>query len=567
MTVIVKAERFRDSMTNGVKRSRMSFKTSAKPTFQWIRGELIGKGSYGRVYLALNATTGDVMAVKQVELPQKATEATKQQREVMEALKFEGATLYDLDHPHIVRFLGYEENTDSLSIVVFDNTVHFSEGLTKSFTSQMLQGLEYLHYRGIIHRDLKSANILVEQNGICKISDFGVSKRADELDARAHTAMKGTIYWMAPEVVDTQKSGYDSKVDIWSIGCMVIEMWSGVRPWFGEEVVAVMLKLYQHKTPPPVPAHVQLSTDASDFRDCCFAKNPSERLSASELLQHRYLLPDDNWAFTQRNTEKALPVVPPAANRRRHSVQRSIRRSSISVPPPVDRGGQRHVLHKIESVDCLSQQATLLPGPPIVFITPPGSPASADTNMTSRTEGVFNWAATMSSTSSRATGPQRRKNFYVVNPDIDSDSEETYLPRRGRTGYENPPPLPPNSPPASSTVLQSNYHASTSSANEPTWSTQQTESEFGTGWQKPPDADSPWHRPDVRDVYEHLEEFFPEHDIDKPVVKTSSDSVSPFKNRHARRSIRMVAQEQMHRNLSRRGTRLWGGRIEEVIIH
>ncbi|KAF9026917.1 hypothetical protein BDZ89DRAFT_1260564 [Hymenopellis radicata] len=194
-------------------------------------------------------------------------------------------------------------------------------------------------------------------------------------------------------------------------------------------------------TPSPVPAHVRLSTDASDFRDCCLAKNPSERLSASELLQHRYLLPDDNWAFTQSeiqatsasqashgsppgNTEKALPVVPPAANRRRHSVQRSIRRSSISVPPPVDRGGQRHVLHKIESVDCLSQQATLLPGPPTVFITPPGSPASADTNMTSRTEGVFNWAATMSSTSSRATGPQRRKNFYVVNPDIDSDSEE-----------------------------------------------------------------------------------------------------------------------------------------------
>ncbi len=267
-----------------------------------------------------------------------------------------------------------------------------------------------------------------------------------------------------------------------------------------------------------------------------------------------------------RNTEKALPGVPPTANGRRRSVQRSIRRPSISVPPPVDRGGQRHVLHKIESVDCLSQQATLLPGPPIVFITPPGSPTSADTNMTYRTEGVFNWAATMTSaSSSRATGSQRRRNFYVVNPDIESDPEDT---RRGRIGYESPPLLPPNPPPpASSTLLPSNYHASTPSANEATWSTQQTESEFGTGWQRPPDADSPWHRPDLRDVYEHLEEFFPEHDIDKPVVKTSSDSVSPFKSRHARRSIRMVAQEQMHRNLSRRGTRLWGGRIEEVIIH
>ncbi len=90
-----------------------------------------------------------------------------------------------------------------------------------------------------------TANILVDHLGNCKISDFGISKRVDQLEAaRAHTGMKGTVFWMAPEVVSPPKSGgYDVKVDIWSVGCIVLEMWSGKRPWAGQEAIAVMLKV------------------------------------------------------------------------------------------------------------------------------------------------------------------------------------------------------------------------------------------------------------------------------------------------------------------------------------
>lgn len=85
--------------------------------FQWMRGELLGKGSYGKVYLALNATTGEIMAVKQVELPKTASEkASSQQMDVMRALKFESDTLSDLDHPNIVSYLGFEESADYLSM-------------------------------------------------------------------------------------------------------------------------------------------------------------------------------------------------------------------------------------------------------------------------------------------------------------------------------------------------------------------------------------------------------------------------------------------------------------------
>lgn len=88
-------------------------------------------------------------------------------------------------------------------------------------------------------QDLKADNILVERQGTCKISDFGIAKKGEE----ASTGMKGTVFWMAPEVVGPGKTGYTAKVDIWSMGCVILEMWSGVRPWHGEETIPVMLKV------------------------------------------------------------------------------------------------------------------------------------------------------------------------------------------------------------------------------------------------------------------------------------------------------------------------------------
>jgi serine/threonine protein kinase len=83
----------------------------------------------------------------------------------------------------------------------------------------------------------------VEMTGVCKISDFGISKRTDDSSGGAFTAMQGTVFWMAPEVINTQKKGYNFKIDIWSVGCVVLEMWAGMRPWMGDEAVAVMFKV------------------------------------------------------------------------------------------------------------------------------------------------------------------------------------------------------------------------------------------------------------------------------------------------------------------------------------
>lgn len=85
--------------------------------FRWVRGELIGKGTYGRVYLALNATTGEMIAVKQVEIPKTESDrGNTRQINVVEALKMESETLKDLDDPNIVQYLGFEETPDFLSM-------------------------------------------------------------------------------------------------------------------------------------------------------------------------------------------------------------------------------------------------------------------------------------------------------------------------------------------------------------------------------------------------------------------------------------------------------------------
>ncbi|KAH7928543.1 Pkinase-domain-containing protein [Leucogyrophana mollusca] len=281
-----------------------------RPIFKWVRGELIGKGTYGRVYLALNATTGEMIAVKQVEIPTTASDKSDhRQANFVQALKMESETLKDLDHPHIVQYLGFEETPSFLSIFLeyvpggsigscLRDHGRFDEEVTKSFTSQILDGLDYLHSKNIIHRDLKSDNILVEKTGICKISDFGISKRTDDTNAPAFTAMQGTVFWMAPEVINAQKGkGYNSKIDIWSVGCVVLEMWAGKRPWSDEDFFTVMYKVIHQQQSPPIPSEVILSDLATDFKNRCFATNPDERASAAELQQHPYLELPEGWMF------------------------------------------------------------------------------------------------------------------------------------------------------------------------------------------------------------------------------------------------------------------------------
>jgi mitogen-activated protein kinase kinase kinase len=254
-------------------------------TFKIIRGQLIGKGTYGRVYLGMNATTGEFLAVKQVEVNQKIAAQDKERvKEMVAALDIEIDTMQHLDHPNIVQYLGCERKEFSISIYleyISGGSVgsclrkhgKFEESVVRSMTRQTLEGLAYLHAEGILHRDLKADNILLDLDGTCKISDFGISKKSDNIYGNDITnSMQGSVFWMAPEVVRSQGQGYSAKVDIWSLGCVVLEMFAGRRPWSREEAIGAIFKLGSLNQAPPIPDDVSATAtvDGLNFMYDCF---------------------------------------------------------------------------------------------------------------------------------------------------------------------------------------------------------------------------------------------------------------------------------------------------------
>lgn len=286
-------------------------------TFRIIRGELIGKGTYGRVYLGMNATTGELLAVKQVEVNQKAQHQDKDRiKEMVAALDQEIDTMQHLEHSNIVQYLGCERKEFSISIYleyISGGSVgsclrkhgKFEESVVRSLTRQTLSGLAYLHGQGILHRDLKADNILLDRDGTCKISDFGISKKSDNIYGNDVTnSMQGSVFWMAPEVVRSQGQGYSAKVDIWSLGCVVLEMYAGRRPWSKEEAVGAIFKLGLLGQAPPIPDDVlnAASVDGVSFMYDCFQTDPSDRPTADTLLRHStFCVPDPyyNWYDTK----------------------------------------------------------------------------------------------------------------------------------------------------------------------------------------------------------------------------------------------------------------------------
>ena len=254
-------------------------------TFKIIRGQLIGKGTYGRVYLGMNATTGEFLAVKHVEVNTKVAGQDKDRiKEMVAAMDQEIDTMQHLEHPNIVQYLGCERRELSISIYLeyipggsigscLRKHGKFEEPVVRSLTRQTLEGLAYLHGQGILHRDLKADNILLDLDGTCKISDFGISKKSDNIYGNDVTnSMQGSVFWMAPEVVRSQGQGYSAKVDVWSLGCVVLEMLAGKRPWSKEEAIGAIFKLGSLNQAPPIPDDVQqsASVDGLAFMYDCF---------------------------------------------------------------------------------------------------------------------------------------------------------------------------------------------------------------------------------------------------------------------------------------------------------
>ncbi|KAI0595475.1 cell division control protein [Biscogniauxia sp. FL1348] len=251
-------------------------------------GECLGKGAFGAVYKAIHWGTGEAVAVKQIKL----SNLPKSELRMIEA---EIDLLKNLHHDNIVKYIGFVKSIDCLNIVLEyceNGSLHsickaygkFPENLVGVYMTQVLQGLQYLHDQGVIHRDIKGANILTTKDGKVKLADFGVST-STLAGPDKEAQVVGTPYWMAPEIIEL--CGATPASDIWSLGCTVIELLSGKPPYHHLQAMPALFAIVNDDHP-PLPEGV--SSAARDFLIQCFQKDPNLRVTARKLLKHNWIV-------------------------------------------------------------------------------------------------------------------------------------------------------------------------------------------------------------------------------------------------------------------------------------
>lgn len=300
-----------DSQPLLMKRRAISLGPSPNPNLEkkkysmiknYQKSKEIGSGAYGKVYLGLCQDKGKFIAVKEIEIKKLNIIGEK-----IKTIEREIELLSKLDHPNIVKYLGMEKTNDYFYVFMdyisggtindLSNKFKLNESVIREYSKQILNGIVYLHENGIIHRDIKGSNVLVDVNGNCFISDFGSARITSDL--KKEKVLEGTLNYLAPELIkNTKYLKYTESSDIYAFGCTVYEMFNHGRPPYYEESKrfknVIEFILWKEKENPKLEMPLGISDKAKSFLHACLQEYPENRKKASELLNHSFLNPKED---------------------------------------------------------------------------------------------------------------------------------------------------------------------------------------------------------------------------------------------------------------------------------
>lgn len=253
--------------------------------------DVIGQGSFGIVCACVNTQNENIYAVKFIETSEDGGTDLQNEIDILKTTS---------ECPFIVKYFGAYKKDNYLMIVmeycdggsVLDVMQVTDAPLTEqqigAICYHVLKGLSYMHSHKLLHRDIKAGNILITNDGKAKLADFGVSTKL-LTTIQKHRTVVGSPYWMSPEVIVAQTGGYDHKADIWSLGITAIEMAEGKPPHYDINPLRVIFVI-PNRTPPTLKNPEAWSANFQDFLTKCLLRNPADRLPASELLNHPFII-------------------------------------------------------------------------------------------------------------------------------------------------------------------------------------------------------------------------------------------------------------------------------------
>ena len=215
-------------------------------------------------------------------------------------IKAELDMLEKIEHKNIVKYYGNFTKSNHLYMILefcaggavskLLKIIKKNEDIIRQYVFQILEGLEYLHIHNIIHRDIKCANILIGKNGICKLADFGGAKRIKE-EMTLNNTMQGTPNWMAPEIIKGETA--TRFCDIWSIGCTILEMYTGLPPYSDKkEAFGVFNAICKKNELPKIPD--DMSDTLKDLVKKCLVFEPYKRANVYDLKNHKFFKGNKN---------------------------------------------------------------------------------------------------------------------------------------------------------------------------------------------------------------------------------------------------------------------------------